>query len=454
MSDDNKAFWKTPAGKAAVALIALITGPAILMLASTVMVSSMVSSIGGVAGDAASDNGSCSSSSSSDSSSSGGSGDAATAPTRTVEQWVTDFGQYAFDTGKKYGIPWEAILTQGAFESGYGSSAPGHNYFGIRAWKDGQPTVNVPMWEQDASGNYYLDSSAQFAAFDSDAAGFDGYGEFITSNSRYWPALQEENRHDPIKYMTAVVAAGYATDSSYMEKWTNFYNEVQAAINKVGKKEWTPSSKIKYDREPPKLDGSDSGTTGGGSDSSSSGTTNVDCSGSGNGDDGNAVYGDLGDAPLDTENFGWMCKTVLKICAPGDYGVPKISWSGDYQCYWYWLARSYLVFDGDIQNPMTANGGQLYEWAQGQPDWETSTAPRPGAGVSFWGNGNNHVAFVEKVEPDPSGWKIWISEGNFQRPGVPAGSWNTFNTRWLTKNDFLAAGGTGFFWKKSWHMKS
>ncbi|PWG62666.1 glucosaminidase domain-containing protein [Bifidobacterium callitrichidarum] len=452
-SDSHKAFWKTPAGKIAVALILFLGMPGFLMLSSTVMVSTMVSSIGGVAGEATATSDSCGGSSSSGGSSDGGgSGDAATAPTRTVEQWVKDFGQYAYDTGKKYGIPWEAILTQGAFESGYGSSAPGHNYFGIRAWKDGQPTVQVPMWESGPSGPY-LDTSASFAAYDSDAAGFDGYGEFITSNSRYWQALQEENRRDPIKYITAIKAAGYATDPDYVAKWTNFYNEIKAAIKKVGKKEWLPSSKVKYDREPPKAPG-DGATAGGDSGSSSSGGSTTTCSNSSSDDDGNAVYGGLGDAPTKTDNFGWMCKTKLKICSPGDYGVPKISWSGDYQCYWYWLARSWLVHDGDIQNPFTANGGELYNWAQGQPDWDTSTAPRPGAGVSFWGNGNNHVAFVEKVEKDPSGWKIMISEGNFTRPGVAAGSWNTYNTRWLTKDQFLASGGTGFFWKKSWHMKS
>lgn len=168
--------------------------------------------------------------------------------------------------------------------------------------------------------------------------------------------------------------------------------------------------------------------------------------------DGDAKYGDVGGAPTNTHDFGWMCATKLKICHAGDMGAPPLDWQavGDYQCYWYWLARSWLVHDGDVINPHTANGGQLSDWAAGTKGWTRSDEPRPGAGVCFWGGGNNHVAFVEKVDKDPSGWKIMISEGNFNDGG--AGLWTSYNARWLTKGEYAAASGNGFFWKDSWKL--
>lgn len=170
----------------------------------------------------------------------------------------------------------------------------------------------------------------------------------------------------------------------------------------------------------------------------------------GSSDDGNAVYGGLGDAPTNTRNFGWMCDTKLKICHDGDCGTELLNYncaSYGYQCYWYWLARSYVVH-GSVTNPMTATGGGLYDELQGRPEWTTSTAPRPGAGASFGRNGANHVVFVEKVEQDPSGWKIFISEGNYNTDG--SGPWEGYNTRWLTKDQFYGEGGSGFFWMKQW----
>lgn len=165
---------------------------------------------------------------------------------------------------------------------------------------------------------------------------------------------------------------------------------------------------------------------------------------------GDATFGAVGGAPTNRHDYGWMCDTALKICKNGDFGRPNISWGGDYQCYWYWLARSYILHDGDIQNPMTGWGGQLAAEVGTRPGWTRSDNPKPGAGVSFIlaSQGINHVAVVEKVEADPSGWKMMISEGNWADGG--RGTWNGYNTRWLTKSEYQAAGGQGFFWKTSW----
>ena len=139
--------------------------------------------------------------------------------TKTMEAFVDKYGQMAFDTGKKYGIPYEAILAQGIIESGYGSSKltqQANNFFGIKAgtgWTG--PVVTFQTAEQRPDGSvYYVD--AAFRKYATPQEGWDGYGNFITSNSRYKPALAFPG--DPIAYITAIKAAGYATDTAYVSK--------------------------------------------------------------------------------------------------------------------------------------------------------------------------------------------------------------------------------------------
>lgn len=169
----------------------------------------------------------------------------------------------------------------------------------------------------------------------------------------------------------------------------------------------------------------------------------------------NAAIGKVGGAPDSYPDFSWLCNTGLHVCHAGDFGVPMIAWSGDYQCYWYWLAREWVLHDGDITNPMTATGGQLANHYRGDPAWTVSDSPKPGAGVSFESQQasfyETHVAVVEEVDSDPSGWRIKISEGNWNNGGT--GSWaNGYGTRWLTRDQANGHGLQGFFWKNSWNM--
>lgn len=162
---------------------------------------------------------------------------------KSVEEFVDKYGQIAFDVGKKYGIPYEAILAQGIIESGYGSSKltqQANNFFGIKAgsgWT-GQ-VITFQTAEQDASGNVYYVEAA-FRKYPTPQEGWDGYGGFITGNSRYKPALAFPG--DPIAYITAIKAAGYATDVAYVSKVGGLALSIAAYIKKTGK--WPPSSEV------------------------------------------------------------------------------------------------------------------------------------------------------------------------------------------------------------------
>jgi hypothetical protein len=163
--------------------------------------------------------------------------------TKSMEEFVDKYGQMAFDTGKKYGIPYEAILAQGALESTWGRSKltqQANNFFGIKAGSNWTgETINMQTGEQTSSGAGYTVNAA-FRKYPSPEAGWDGYGQFITQNPRYKEALRHPG--DPIAYITAIRAAGYATDVSYVSKVGGLALSIAEYIKKTGK--WPPSSEV------------------------------------------------------------------------------------------------------------------------------------------------------------------------------------------------------------------
>lgn len=169
--------------------------------------------------------------------------------TKSMEEFVDKYGQMAFDTGKKYGIPYEAILAQGILESNYGRSRLtqlANNFFGIKAgssWTG--ETINMQTGEENAQGGRYTVTAA-FRKYPTPEAGWDGYGQFITQNPRYKEALKYPG--DPVSYITAIRAAGYATDSSYVAKVGGLALSIAEYIKKAGK--WPPSSEVAKNNVP------------------------------------------------------------------------------------------------------------------------------------------------------------------------------------------------------------
>jgi hypothetical protein len=191
---------------------------------------------------------------------------------KSLEEFVDKYGQMAFDTGKRFGIPYEAILAQGALESGMGSSGltqKANNFFGIKAgssWTG--DTINMQTGEQTSGGQGYTVNAA-FRKYPTPQAGWDGYGQFITENPRYKEALKYPG--DPLAYITAIKAAGYATDVSYVSKVGGLINSITEYIKKTNK--WPPSSEVAKTNTP----------TGGGSSPTSSSKSCTTSSSTGNG---------------------------------------------------------------------------------------------------------------------------------------------------------------------------
>jgi hypothetical protein len=147
-------------------------------------------------------------------------------------------------------------------------------------------------------------------------------------------------------------------------------------------------------------------------------------------------------------DFSWMCNAI-KLCASGQAGsgiYPHLEYG--YQCVFYAWNRLSMIHGSSGWNWVMGDGGDIWANLSGNSAWEVDTTPHPGDGISGHGHpfaGSTHVAVVEKVAADPSGWKIYISEGNANGTA----SWNSYHTRWLTKTQALTSD-NHFFRNKSW----
>lgn len=269
--------------------------------------------------------------------------------TNTTESWAKAYGKIAYDVGLKYGIPYEVILAQSAWESGWGGSllsSQYHNYFGIKAWKDGQKTTNMVTNEEGASGTYSI--VAGFVAYDSVEDGFNGYGEFITSNSRYSTALQYAA--NPQRYIEEMRAAGYATDSTYVSKIWGLTQQFISYFEQTG--EYKPSSEVLKDFDREGMDTS-------GSSSSSSSTVMVGCTSTSN--DGSSDV-------ADSEKVETYVKWMINIANDDTHGysMPRRTFNPDIDCssFVFFALTKGAGFPSSLTWPFTTStmGATLSGW--------------------------------------------------------------------------------------------
>lgn len=368
--------------------------------------------------------------------------------TNTAQSFADQYGEAAYQTGKKYGLPYEAILGQAAVESAWGKSTlttEHHNFFGIKATGN-QKSVTMATTECDDSGCY--STSSAFASWDSDQEGFDGYGQFIRNNSIYTEALN--HRTDPKGYIEALKAASYATDPDYV---STVWGVTEQFIQYIrSSKKWPESNAMEFDAAPPADDNSSSSTNNKDKDEDDDDSTNCEVDDNDNDNDNkgssSASYGSVGGAPTDTNTFAWMCDSNQKICTASDPGVFYAHLEYGHQCVWYAWNRLAMIWGNEGWTWVMGDGGVIWRNVSDNIAWEVSDDPKPGDGISgsggdFTNSGYGHVAVVEEVQEDSSGWKIRISEGNF---GGTA-TFDTYHSRWLTKAN---AGDVHFFRNKSW----
>lgn len=148
----------------------------------------------------------------------------------------------AIEEGKRTGVDPRIIVAQAAQETGWGRSAPGNNFFGIKS--HGQAGGNSLMTTEVVNGQPVRER-ASFRTYGSPAESVRGYGDFITQNPRY-EAFRAAKGLDA--QLEALQASGYATDPNYsrsvgaIARGIQLPNEVAAATPQAAMEAAMPAS--------------------------------------------------------------------------------------------------------------------------------------------------------------------------------------------------------------------
>ena len=147
------------------------------------------------------------------------------------KQFVHSYYSYALETQDKTGIDARFILAQAALETGWGKSAPGNMFFGIKAGPrtadnkrqllrtrevllvDGAKFPEVISVKKLPLGKYEYIVRDWFRKYDTPEESFTDHAKFFFENKRYKDALRV--KHDPYAFADAIARAGYATDPNY-----------------------------------------------------------------------------------------------------------------------------------------------------------------------------------------------------------------------------------------------
>lgn len=125
------------------------------------------------------------------------------------ETFVASLLPAAIEESKRTGVDPRIIVAQAAQETGWGRSAPGNNYFGIKSHGQGGGQ-NLATHEYINGKRVNVNDS--FRTFESPADSVRGYGDFILKNPRYEGLRTAQGLDGQLQ---ALQASGYATDPNY-----------------------------------------------------------------------------------------------------------------------------------------------------------------------------------------------------------------------------------------------
>ena len=136
--------------------------------------------------------------------------------------FIKDIWPHAQQAAQQLGVDPQVLVAQAALETGWGrgimrspDGRSSNNLFGIKAGGDWQSDT-VTKTTLEYRDGVAVKERASFRAYDSMAASFQDYVEFLQKNPRYKDALMHVG--DPQKFSDALQQAGYATDPRYAEK--------------------------------------------------------------------------------------------------------------------------------------------------------------------------------------------------------------------------------------------
>ncbi len=146
----------------------------------------------------------------------------------SAKEFVMEIWPHAEKVAGELGVRTEAVIAQAALETGWGAHVAlradgrsSNNLFGIKtgsAWRGD----SVSKSTVEVSAGVAKKEIAQFRSYDSLAATFDDYFQFLSSNQRYDSVKNKGN--DVSGFAHALQSSNYATDPNYAQKITAVFN--------------------------------------------------------------------------------------------------------------------------------------------------------------------------------------------------------------------------------------
>jgi len=128
------------------------------------------------------------------------------------EEFYASYYPFAESVSERTGVDPRLVLAQAALETGYGRSAPGNNFFGIKSHgrAGGQDLMTT-----EVEGGETVRKRQSFRGYDDPSESFSDYADFLLENPRYRDVLQAGSLPEQIEEMGR---SGYATDPDYATK--------------------------------------------------------------------------------------------------------------------------------------------------------------------------------------------------------------------------------------------
>jgi flagellum-specific peptidoglycan hydrolase FlgJ len=127
------------------------------------------------------------------------------------EAFVASLMPAALEASKRTGVDPRIIVAQAAQETGWGKSAPGNNFFGIKSHgKEGGQTFGT----HEVINGKRVAMRDSFRKFNSPGDSVQGYADFLLENPRYKPMMAAQGLDAQLQ---ALGASGYATDPNYAQ---------------------------------------------------------------------------------------------------------------------------------------------------------------------------------------------------------------------------------------------
>jgi len=153
----------------------------------------------------------------------GGAGSPArsTPPSGNQAEFIKAMMPHAMKVAQETGLDPRLVIAKSALETGWGKSAPGNNFFGVKS--HGQPGGNN-LATNEVIGGQNVRVNDSFRAYSGMGESAADYAAFLKKNPRYGEMLKSEGLEAQI---AALGRSGYATDPNYAQKISSIAGGIQ-----------------------------------------------------------------------------------------------------------------------------------------------------------------------------------------------------------------------------------